>query len=183
MAHFEPAVIPAGLKVNVKDQYGNDFEGAVYLNGKRLGSTLKTHKIPVCSENLTVALDGRGKKKVKAKLVAQEVTRVEMIFGGEGITSYEAGEDIVFVRITSGRFSMGSPSSELGRGLDEVERRIRLTDDFFLSKTEVTQNQYELLTNEKPSRNRACGNCPVERVSWLDAVAFANALSQKEGPT
>jgi len=88
------------------------------------------------------------------------------------------------VKIPSGSFMMGSPSSESGRKDDETQHRVTLTKDFYLMKHEVTQGEYEALMGKNPSEFSWCGsNCPVENVSWYDAVAYANALSDKEGLT
>jgi len=44
----------------------------------------------------------------------------------------------------------------------------------------TTQAQYELVTGERPSA--ADGDqLPVEGVSWLEAIRFCNALSEREG--
>ena len=49
-------------------------------------------------------------------------------------------------------------------------------------QTEVTQRQYKRLMGTNPSIFTSYGgNCPVEKVSWHDALRFANALSRKEG--
>jgi len=88
--------------------------------------------------------------------------------------------DVALIR--SGAFVMGSPSNELGRFDQEPQHRVTLTKDFYLMKFEVTQGEYQALMGENPSGNTACGStCPVENVTWDDAVAYANALSDKEG--
>lgn len=51
---------------------------------------------------------------------------------------------------------------------------------FWLGVYEVTQAQYEAVAGTNPSRTRGESR-PVEMVSWLDAVQFANALSRREG--
>jgi formylglycine-generating enzyme required for sulfatase activity len=87
-----------------------------------------------------------------------------------------------FVRVEPGRFTMGSPSSEEGRYDWEVQRTVTISRPFWLQATEVTQGQWEAVMGTKPSRFRACGkDCPVENVSWFDAVAYLNALSKREG--
>ena len=49
-------------------------------------------------------------------------------------------------------------------------------------KTEVQQRLYEEINGKNPSRFVKCGpSCPVENVSWFEAIEFANALSKKEG--
>ena len=52
----------------------------------------------------------------------------------------------------------------------------------YVGETEVTQGLYQRLMGSNPSNFSACGaECPVETVSWFDAVAFANKLSESEG--
>jgi formylglycine-generating enzyme required for sulfatase activity len=89
-----------------------------------------------------------------------------------------------FVRIAAGTFAMGSPVSEVGRDSDETLHQVTLTRSFWLQATEVTQGQWEAVMGANPAAHKACGrDCPVENVSWLEAVAYLNALSQREGLT
>jgi formylglycine-generating enzyme required for sulfatase activity len=69
----------------------------------------------------------------------------------------------------------GEPHSES----DESPRHtVELTYDYWLGKTEVTQGQWRQFMGNNPSKYASCGDdCPVERVSWWDAIAYANALS------
>ena len=48
---------------------------------------------------------------------------------------------------------------------------------FDIMAFEASQLVYQQYTKKNPSA-RQCANCPVERVSWKDAVVFANALSK-----
>ena len=54
--------------------------------------------------------------------------------------------------------------------------------DFYMSKYELTQKEYEEITGNNPS-NFSGENLPVENISWLDAVAYCNARSEKDGLT
>lgn len=57
-----------------------------------------------------------------------------------------------------------------------------LTRPFFIMVTPLTQGEWKHLMGDNPSRFVACGDdCPVEQVSWHDALVYANALSQEEG--
>lgn len=87
-----------------------------------------------------------------------------------------------YVLIPAGLFKMGSPSSEAGRFEDETQHDVEITRSFFLKETEVTQAEWKALMGNNPSRFSSCGgNCPVEKASWYDALAYCNALSKEEG--
>ena len=85
------------------------------------------------------------------------------------------------IRIPSGEFQMGSPAGEAGRDDDERQHRVVLTRGFLLGRTEVTQSLYASVMGSNPSGHAGCAECPVEKVSWLDAVEFCNRLSEREG--
>lgn len=86
-----------------------------------------------------------------------------------------------FVLIKGGSFQMGSPDSEPWRSEDELQHIVTVSD-FYMSKYELTQKEYEDITGNNPS-NFSGENLPVENISWLDAVAYCNARSEKEGLT
>ncbi len=88
------------------------------------------------------------------------------------------GSCMEFVRIKAGTFEMGS-----GNGMSDEKpvHTVTLTRDFYMSKYETTQAQYEAVTGSNPSRFTGDNNRPVEEVSWFDAIRFANALSAREG--
>jgi formylglycine-generating enzyme required for sulfatase activity len=77
---------------------------------------------------------------------------------------------------------MGSPSNELARGSDELQHQVTLTRPFMIGKYEVTQEEFQALMGYNPSHFTDCGlNCPVENVTWHEAVAFMNGLSVSQG--
>ena len=84
--------------------------------------------------------------------------------------------------IPPGTFSMGSPSSESDRSDDETQHSVTLTKGYWMMEHEVTQGEWEAVMGSNPSNFTACGaKCPVEQVSWDDAVAFAAKVSDLDG--
>jgi formylglycine-generating enzyme required for sulfatase activity len=86
-----------------------------------------------------------------------------------------------FVLVKAGRFQMGSPKNEKGRSKDETQHSVTISKAFLLGTTEVTQGQWKAVMGSNPSKFSSGGdNCPVEQVSWNEAVDFCNRLSDKE---
>jgi formylglycine-generating enzyme required for sulfatase activity len=85
-----------------------------------------------------------------------------------------------FVWIPPGSFVMGSPGSETGRSLEEVQHSVTLTQGFWMSDHEVTQSEYEVVMGVNPSSFRGNGNRPVEQVSWDDALTYCQKLTERE---
>jgi formylglycine-generating enzyme required for sulfatase activity len=86
-----------------------------------------------------------------------------------------------------GTFTMGSPSTEAGRGTNETEHNVSLTQGFYLGKFEVTQAQYEAVMtgvigdrNATPSNFHGNPDRPVEMVSWDDAQVFLTRLNEQQ---
>jgi formylglycine-generating enzyme required for sulfatase activity len=90
--------------------------------------------------------------------------------------------DAEMILIAPGRFIMGSPANETGRGRDEDQHPVRLSA-FLLDKYPVTQEQWQAVTGGNPSFFKGSGRLPVEGVSWYDCIEFCNRLSQREGRT
>ena len=84
--------------------------------------------------------------------------------------------------IPAGRFDMGSPPEEKGRQPDEFQHQVTFTRPFRMGVTEVTQTQWQAVMGSNRSHFRG-EDLPVEKVSWRDAVAFCERLSQLEGQT
>ena len=67
------------------------------------------------------------------------------------------------------------------RSADETQHSVTVSN-FYMSRYELTQKEYEEITGNNPS-NFSGENLPVENISWLDAVAYCNARSEKDGLT
>mgnify|MGYP003356915661 FL=1 len=86
-----------------------------------------------------------------------------------------------FILIPGGTFLMGSPETENWRIDDETQHEVTLSS-FYIDPHETTQAEYTRLMGENPSSFTG-GDLPVESISWLDALRFANARSTEAGLT
>ena len=80
--------------------------------------------------------------------------------------------------IGPGRFLMGSPEDELERAKDEIQHEVTLTKGFWLADTTCSQDLWEAVMGENPSRFKG-EILPVEKVSWHRVQDFLTALAKK----
>ena len=85
------------------------------------------------------------------------------------------------VLIPAGEFAMGSGDDDKDAIDNEKPRhQVRITRPFYLGATQVRQGQYRALMGTNPSKFKGSDELPVENVSWFDAIAFCNKLSEME---
>ena len=97
-------------------------------------------------------------------------------------TDLNATVSLDMIWVQPGTFVMGSPTTETGRGTNETEHNVTLTQGFYLGKYEVTQAQYEAVMGFNPSEFNATsnGDRPVEDLNWTEALAFCEQLTIRE---
>jgi formylglycine-generating enzyme required for sulfatase activity len=83
--------------------------------------------------------------------------------------------------ICPGNFRMGSLHHEVGRESDEFEHKVRMSNGYYLGVYEVTQAQFEGFMGSHDFAHPGCPACPAENVTWYEAAAFANAVSESAG--
>ena len=84
------------------------------------------------------------------------------------------------VYIPEGSFIMGSPIEKAARNSCEGPQHKVTLQPFYMSKYPITQEQYEVIMGNNPSRFIG-EKRPVEKVSWQDATKFCQRLSRKMG--
>ncbi len=97
--------------------------------------------------------------------------------GTQSITEPITGMRLWYVR--RGRYMLGSPGSEPLRDPNELRHSVRLTYDFWIGETEVTQQQWMEIIGHNPAYFADMAKYPVELINWYEAVEFANRLSER----
>ncbi len=116
--------------------------------------------------------------------------------------SNNSGKDVAFtnkmhfISVPAGEFRMGSPKGEGARDEDEGQVQVKLTQDFEMQATEVTQLQWFKVMGTNPSYFKSekdcgsehqvfgkielCPNYPVEGISWDNVQKFIIAFNQQK---
>ena len=98
--------------------------------------------------------------------------------------------EMEMVYFKAGTFKMGSPTTETRRNAAlEAQWDVTLSKGFYIGKYEVTQDQYEAVMENNPSKNNednlaegeTQGRRPVDNVCWFDTLVFCNKLSLLHG--
>jgi formylglycine-generating enzyme required for sulfatase activity len=92
--------------------------------------------------------------------------------------------DIHFAKIPAGNNMLGcagrndSHSNTYCLLSDGPIKHVVMTNPFYMSTTEITQKQWQIVMGDNPSQFKSCGpDCPVENISWNDVQAFISKLN------
>jgi len=93
---------------------------------------------------------------------------------------------MVLVPIPAGQFQMGSPDTDSNaQDKEKPQHLVKITNPFYLSVYEVTQQQYEKVMGTRPWQGKQFvqegRDNPATWVSHDDAVEFCRKLSEQEG--
>jgi formylglycine-generating enzyme required for sulfatase activity len=89
-----------------------------------------------------------------------------------------AGAEVDFVLCPSGKFVMGSDD---GFPLEQPRRDVTIRRPFWISSTLVTQELWQVVMPDNHSEFRNSPRLPVENVSFDDACAFCNRVTELAG--
>ena len=126
--------------------------------------------------------DGTEENTADAEIIGEIVEGSE----SEIIVELPGGETLEMVWIDPGTFTMGSPSSEVGRDDDEgPQHEVTISQGFYLGKYEVTQGQWESVMGTTPWGGldyvRSNLNHPAAHISWEDMEGFVGRLNDAAG--
>lgn len=108
-----------------------------------------------------------------ANATSYPVTELEAEPSGGWTEEYKTTK-LVLRKIPAGKFTMGSPSGEVGRNDDhETQHSVTISKPFYIGVFEVTQKQWKLVTGTSPSYYGGDLR-PVECVSYDDIRGTAS---------
>ena len=188
----------ASLHANLVQQRGEVIihsqpAGALLsINGKPMGAADQALQLPIRPHQVAITLDGHAgysqtitpkvglTQEIKVKLLSVEEARLRAM--KPNITS-AGGQNLKLFQPFD--FTMGASRREPGRRANETLREIAMSRLFYLATQEVTNAQFRQFasghdsgTFEEVTLNE--DDMPASSVSWHDAAAYCNWLSNRD---
>jgi formylglycine-generating enzyme required for sulfatase activity len=169
-------------------------EAQLYVNGEARGAASQTLSLAAVPQQIEIRLAGfqpfRQKlipmpgvsQSIEVTLETAEQIREKLI---RPVIETSEGHTLRLIQ-PGGRFTLGASRREPGRRANEALRQVELTRRFYLGTEEVENRQFRRFKNEHLSGQVSGASLetdhhPAVRLSWEDAAAYCNWLSQKEG--
>ena len=142
--------------------------------------TLQVKKDGLVTQEIKMTPNPNYPQKIEVKLLNEEQTVLAAI-----PKMLKTSQSQEMKLILPGSFVMGTPRRSQGRLSNENERLIEITKPFYIGTKEVTNNEFRDFKPKHTSgaemfRELSNGMHPTVMVSWSDAAAYCNWLSNKE---
>ena len=172
------------LSVHVSDPaLGAASPGIVISGGIHIDFSKLTELYGADIKNILNLNANRGVDPAQAAIAWEPIllqfSRVEMVESLPAALhlALPGGVSCELLRIRPGEFTMGSPEGQ-GKQDERPQHPVRITRDFYLGRYPVTQQQYQAVMGQNPSRFALSPQHPVDSVSWEDAQQFCGKLRQ-----
>ncbi|MEE3279688.1 MAG: PEGA domain-containing protein [Pseudomonadota bacterium] len=167
-------------------------DAEVWIDGKRNGNSDLTLTLTALPHDIELRLDGHAgyrtsitpqpgfPQRLRVRLLTIEEARFARL---KPTQTTKFGHELVLLSPTS--ITMGASRREPGRRANEGFRTVELSRLFYLSKHEVTNEQFAAFapghdSGEFQDQRINKINQPVSNVSWIEAALYCNWLSQQE---
>ena len=170
---------PEGAEIWVDGSHAGTSDTVLSLHARDHDIELRKAGYAGYSTQITVQSDFQ--QELKVRLLTDEEARLAALEQARGTSE---GHEMVLLTPTPIR--MGASRRNPGRRANEVFRTVELERLFYISKDEVTNEQFRRFASghdsgefENTTLNK--DEQPVGNVSWLEAAQYCNWLSTKEG--
>ncbi|MDJ0956631.1 MAG: PEGA domain-containing protein [Arenicellales bacterium] len=165
----------------------------LFVNGKAYGRATQRLRLTTREHTLEFRKPGYKTHRVTLTPRAGVSKELSITLSPVGTASAPAlaptvrtGDGQELKLIEPGQFTMGASRREQGRRANENLRRVELSRPYYLGVKEVTNAEFRRFKSAHSSgsaygRSLDLDNQPVVNVSWGDAVAYLNWLSEKDG--
>jgi formylglycine-generating enzyme required for sulfatase activity len=137
-------------------------------------------------DNVFLAEDGKYFLTESSEFLEQNLIQFSPVPTGSRYTVIGA-DGMTLLRVPSGSYTQGSPSSDTDRSNNEIYRDVTISKDFYLGQYEVTQAQYEAVMtgnnlglSATPSSTTIGDDKPVTHVKRTDVDSFLGILNSIE---
>ncbi len=165
----------------------------LYVNGRDMGPANQTIDLPTRPQQVEVRLDGYAgystkitprdglTQELKVRLLTVEDARLAAL---TPTVKTAVGQELVLLH--PGTFTMGASRREPGRRANETLHKVNLTRLYYLGRNEVTNKEYRRFVGDHDSGSFHDNDLnepdqPVVHVSWQEAAAYCNWLSDLDG--
>ncbi len=174
----------------------NPPDADLYVNGERKGAARQVLHLPAIAHRIEIRKEGYESYAVEItprpgfpQTIEATLVSVAVKKQAEGAkpplktVSSPSGHELVLVKPR--RFQMGASRREPGRRANEGLREIEITRAFAIGAREVTNREFREFraghrSGAVSGHSLETDHHPVVRVSWDDAAAYCNWLSEKE---
>jgi formylglycine-generating enzyme required for sulfatase activity len=187
------------VQIELKAQYGeievrsDPANADIFVDGERQGATPSRLTLTAIKHRIEVKQPGFATQSADvtprpgfSQVLPFKLERLDRTSGNGFPAKLRTSLNQELVLIPAGQFTMGSSRREQGRRSNEVLQPVKLTKAFYLGAREVTNAEFRAFRSDHSSGqydglSLNDDDQPVVRVTWDDAVQYANWLSIKDG--
>lgn len=168
-------------------------DAQVFVDGKLIGAPNQTLRLVAATHEIEIRKAGFVDFKasvtprpgipqvIETTLLTAEQTRLAQT---PAAIRTKVSQELKLMPI--GRYTMGSPRREPGRRANEAQRDIEFKRAFYMGVREVTNGEFRKYKADHKSgiagqNSLDLDNQPVVNITWQEAAAFCNWLSEQEG--